>query len=147
MAIHCLIVSRYHIVYDGIVDIVLLPSITGQLGILENHVRLYTKLQNGIITLKTEGGDLFFTSTGGIAEVKPDQVRVLVDSSENIDDIDYERAEEARNRAVEMMAGIPSHSSSEFMKAMMLMKKSTMRMNAYRKLGRRRPSSKAIKRH
>lgn len=146
MAIHCLIVSRYNIVYDGIVDMVLLPSITGQLGILENHARLYTKLQNGIITLKTEGEDLFFTSTGGIAEVKPDQVRVLVDSSENIDDIDYERAEEARNRAVDMMSGIPSHSSSEFMKAMMLMKKSTMRMNAYRRLGRNRPGSKVKKR-
>lgn len=146
MAIRCIIVSRYNIVYDGIVDMVILPGITGQLGVLENHIRMYTKLQSGIITLKTEGDDLFFTSTGGIAEVKPDEVRVLADSSENIDEIDYDRAVQARDRAVKTMSTIQSHSSMEFLKAMMLMKKSTMRINAYRKLHLLRHGSKTLKR-
>lgn len=146
MAIRCIIVSRYNIVYDGIVDMVILPGTTGQLGILENHVRMYTKLQSGIITLKTDGDDLFFTSTGGIAEVKPDEVRVLADSSENIDEIDYDRAVQARDRAMKTMSAIQSHNSMEFFKAMMLMKKSTMRMNAYRKLHLLRHGSKTLKR-
>jgi len=128
--VNCQIVSRYNVVYEGPADLVLLPSVNGQLGILRNHVRMYTKLQPGIITVRLAGEDTFYTATGGIAEVKPDVVRILVDSSENVDEIDVERALEAKKRAEEAMKNAPSRNSTEFMRAMMEMKKSNLRISA-----------------
>ncbi len=138
---HCRIVSRYHTVYDGPADMVLIPSITGQLGVMRNHIRLYTKLANGIITVKLDQENLEFTSTGGIVEVKPDEVRILVDSSENVDEIDLDRAILARQRADEIIHSTASHSSPEFMRALMLMKKSNLRISA----GRNRNLSQGIR--
>ncbi len=136
MAIRCQIISRYKIVFDGMADLVQLPTITGQIGVMEHHVRLYAKLQNGIITVRSGDDEQHFTSTGGIAEVKPTAVWVLADSSENVDDIDLERAEAARNRALNVMQEASSAHSMEFMKAMMRMKKATLRMRAGRKYKR-----------
>jgi len=57
-------------------------------------------------------------------------VRILVDSSENVDEIDVERALEAKKRAEEAMKNAPSRNSTEFMRAMMEMKKSNLRISA-----------------
>ena len=140
---HCQIVSRYNIVYDGPADMVLLPSLNGQLGILRNHVRMYTKLTNGIITVRLGDEEMDFTSTGGIVEVKPDEVRILVDSSENVEEIDLDRAELARKNAEEAMKNAPSKSSTEFMRAWMVMKKANLRISA----GQRRHPNQNISKH
>ncbi len=130
MSIHCLIFSRYNVVYDGEADIVTIPSINGQLGILPHHVSMYTKLTDGIITVKLGGESTDFTATGGFVQVLPGMVRILADSSENVEAIDIERAEAARKRAEEAMKQAPSRESMEFVKALMLWKKSNLRVKA-----------------
>src|SRR5512144_828988 len=99
MPIRCEIVSQDRIVYQGEPDIVVLPGSSGEMGILPNHSPVLTVLQFGVIRVRSKGVEQFFTVSGGVVEVQPDQVTVLADAAENVAEIDTRRAEEARQRA------------------------------------------------
>lgn len=139
MSIRCRIISRYGIVYDGDADTVLLPTIHGQIGILPHHIRMYTKMTNGIITVREGNQTKEFTATGGFVQVTTDEIRILADASEVVDEIDLERAEAARNRAVEAMKQAPSKESPDFLKAMMLFRKSNLRIKAAKRFKQKHP--------
>ena len=125
------IYSRYHVVYEGRSDFAAIPTKSGEVGILENHARMYAKLDNGLIRLKREGEELAFTCTGGILETLPNEVRILVDSSENVEEIDAARAADAVRRAEEAMTQAREHhDSSEFARASALLRRSRLRVNA-----------------
>ena len=63
MPIRCEIVSQDRIVFQGDVDIVILPGADGEMGILPNHSPVLTVLQFGIITLRIKaGGTAFYGS-------------------------------------------------------------------------------------
>lgn len=133
MPLQCLIFSRYNLVYDGNADSVTLPGLNGQITVLPKHITMYAKLQAGIVTVKKDGEANEFTVTGGFVQVLKDQIRILADSSEHVEEIDLERAEAARKRAEAAMKKAPSTESSEFLKAYLLWKKSTVRVKAAQK--------------
>lgn len=56
---------------------VILPSLTGRLGILKNHVPLLTGLDIGVMSLKRKGKVNTFVLTGGVAEIKNNEVIIL----------------------------------------------------------------------
>ena len=69
-------------VFDGSADEVILPSTTGQLGILPGHVSLLTALDFGVLRVR-EGNDWkAIALQGGFAEVESDEVTVLVNAAE-----------------------------------------------------------------
>lgn len=103
--IHCEIVTAERTVFDDHVDMVVAPSIQGQLGILPKHAPLITSLTYGELVLHREGlEDEFIAIGGGFMEVRPDHVTILADSAERAEEIDESRAEEALRRAEELMA-------------------------------------------
>ncbi|MEJ5202750.1 MAG: ATP synthase F1 subunit epsilon, partial [Anaerolineales bacterium] len=107
MPIRCEIVSQDRIVYQGPADIVVLPGADGMMGILPNHSPVLATLQFGVITVRHRGKEQYFTVAGGVVEVQPDQVTVLADAAENVEEINLQRAEEAKRRAEEMMSKTP----------------------------------------
>lgn len=131
MPIRCEIVSQDRVVYSGEADMVILPGGAGDLGILPNHAPLLTTLQYGIITVRSKGEeDQYFTVAGGIAEVQPDQVTVLADAAESVDEIDAERAENARRRAEEALrTGVPKD-TDEYLRLRAALLRSTLRLRA-----------------
>ena len=146
MSIRCRLVSRYGIAYDGNADAVMLPTIHGQVGILPHHIRMYTKMTNGIITVKVGDQTKEFTATGGFVQVTTDEIRILADASEVVDEIDLERAEAARNRALEAMKQAPTKESPDFLKAMMLFRKSSLRIKAAKRFKQKNPVAFSDKR-
>ena len=81
------------------VDMVTLPGIDGQMGILGGHVPLLTTLDIGEIVLH-EGNDTdFIAVSGGVVEVRPNKVTIMADTAEHAEEIDVDRAEAARERA------------------------------------------------
>lgn len=108
MPIHCDIVTQERTVYSADVDAVNLPGSEGRLGILPNHTPLLTTLGFGEVIVRKDGIEEFFAIGGGLAEVQPDKVTVLADSAEHVEEINIRRAEEARARALKLMAeGVP----------------------------------------
>jgi F-type H+-transporting ATPase subunit epsilon len=66
MPIRCEIVSQDRMVFEGDVDIVVLPGADGEMGILPNHAPVLSTLKLGVIKVRRQGQEEIFTVTGGI---------------------------------------------------------------------------------
>src|SRR6476620_6621965 len=106
MTIRCEIVSQDRTVFQGDVDIVVLPGAAGEMGILPHHAPVLTILKDGVIKVRRDGREDLFTVAGGMAEVQPDIVTVLADAAENIEEIDIIRAKAAKKRAEDALANL-----------------------------------------
>jgi F-type H+-transporting ATPase subunit epsilon len=93
------IVTPDGIVYSEDVEMVTLPSVEGELGILPQHVKLMTQLVPGEIIVRRGGRDDFLAVGGGLVEVTGKRVSILTDMAVAADKIDEARVEEARQRA------------------------------------------------
>ena len=81
------------------VDMVVVPGIDGQLGILPHHTPLITALGVGELKVRQGGREQIFGVSGGFVEVRPDRVVVMADLAEHSDEIDEAAAVEARMQA------------------------------------------------
>ena len=95
----------------GEVDMITLPGTSGQMGILRGHAPLLSTLDIGEIVLH-QGGNRVHCRGGGVVEVRPDKVTILADFAESSSEIDEARAEAARARAEELLAGNPRPTSA-----------------------------------
>jgi len=101
------VVSVERSLFEGDVEFIIANGADGELGVLARHAPLMTILKPGPLRIQeTMGGpeELLFVG-GGFLEVLPDRVTVLADVAEHADEISIEKAEEARRRAQERLAG------------------------------------------
>lgn len=101
------VVSVERSLFEGEVEFIIAKGADGELGILARHAPLMTILKPGPLRIQeTYGGEeqVLFVG-GGFMEVLPERVTVLADIAEHADEISIERAEEARRRAQERLAG------------------------------------------
>jgi F-type H+-transporting ATPase subunit epsilon len=86
-------------VYSEDVEMVTLPGVEGQIGILPDHVRLMTQLVPGELIIRKQGHDDFMAVGDGLVEVTSDRVSLVTNMAISVDKIDEAAAEEARQRA------------------------------------------------
>jgi F-type H+-transporting ATPase subunit epsilon len=99
MPLHLEIVTPERRAYADDVDMVTVPGIDGELGILPHHTRLISALGIGELRIKKAGTVESLLIAGGFVEVRPDKVIVMADLAEHTDEIDEAKAVEARRRA------------------------------------------------
>jgi F-type H+-transporting ATPase subunit epsilon len=99
VALQLEIVSPERVAYIDEVDMVVVPGIDGELGILPHHTRLISALGVGELRIKKGGTEQSMLISGGFVEVRPDKVIVLADLAEHSEEIDEARAVEARRQA------------------------------------------------
>jgi len=87
-------------VYSDDVQMVTLPAIEGQVGILPRHVPVLTRIVPGEIIVRKNGRDEFLAIGEGLVEITGDRVAIVTDMAVAAKDIDEARAEEARQRAM-----------------------------------------------
>jgi F-type H+-transporting ATPase subunit epsilon len=133
MPIRCEIVSQDRIVYQGDADIVVVPGESGEMGILPHHAPVLSVLKFGVIRVRTQGQEYFFTVAGGVVEVQPDQVTVLADAAENVEEIDLQRAEVARQKAEEALKTGVGEDPDKYLKIQAALKRSNLRIDAARR--------------
>lgn len=105
MALHLEIVTPDRVVLRSEADLVSLPGVEGDLGILPGHTQLFAALRIGPMHFEWQGKTTYASISGGFAEIAEDNVRILADSAELADEIDVKRAEDARERAEERLKG------------------------------------------
>jgi len=93
------IVTPQATVYSEDVDMVTLPGVEGQMGILPHHVRLMTQLVPGEMIVRKNGQVRFLAVGQGLVEVTGDRVSIVTDMAVATENIDEAKAEEARQRA------------------------------------------------
>lgn len=89
---------------DDNVDMVIAPSVDGEVGILPHHAPLLTLLQIGELRVKKGTDEQSIIIAGGFLEVLNNRVTVLADVAERSEEIDTAAAEQARTRAQEALA-------------------------------------------
>jgi F-type H+-transporting ATPase subunit epsilon len=86
-------------IYSEDVEMVTLPGVEGEMGIYPMHIPLMTQVISGEIIARKAGQDHFLAVGEGFVEITGDRVAVLTDMAIKADDIDEQKAEEARKRA------------------------------------------------
>ena len=115
------VVSVERSLFEGDVEFIVANGADGELGVLARHAPLMTILKPGPLRIQEVFGgpeQVLFVG-GGFLEVLPDRVTVLADVAEQADEISIERAEEARRRAQEKLAGtLTTAEETEFQNAL-----------------------------
>jgi F-type H+-transporting ATPase subunit epsilon len=93
------IVTPEALTYSADVDMVTLPGVEGEMGIFPQHVPLMTQIIPGEIGVRKDGADYFLAVGEGFAEITGDHVAIMTDMAVKAEDIDEQKAEEARQRA------------------------------------------------
>ena len=90
-------------VYSADVEMVTLPAVQGQIGILPQHVRLMTQMVPGEMIVRTRGHDEFMAVGEGLVEVTNTKISIATNMAIAADKIDEAAAEEARQRAADRL--------------------------------------------
>ena len=130
------IVTAERVLFEGEVDVVVVPGADGEIGVLPKHAALMTVLQPGELRYRT-GDSEQFVVTGGFVEVRGDRVSVLADAAEHIDEINMARVEEAIARAQERIA--EQRGDVDLERALSSLRRARVRLNVTRRRRGGRP--------
>lgn len=103
MSLTVRVVAPDKIVWDSNAEEVILPSTTGQLGILTDHAPLLSALDIGVMRVRLGKDWIPIALMGGFAEVENNEVTILVNGAERGETIDKEMAREAFSKAQERL--------------------------------------------
>ena len=113
MPLHLEVITPERKVYEDDVDMVVAPASEGYVGILPHHAPLFTTLGPGEFKVKRGGVEEILAVFGGFMDVRADRVVVLTDAAEPAEEIDASRAQQARDRAQEVLAAGPASAADE----------------------------------
>ena len=115
-------------VYKEEIDSVTIPTSTGEITVLPNHIPLVSKLVPGELKVRRGSDEVFMAVSGGFIEVRHNnQVIILADTAERAEEIDAAKAEEARARATKLI-GKELKDSEKFAQASAILEKSMVRL-------------------
>lgn len=89
--------------FEEEVDMVIVRGVEGDLGIQRGHIPLVTPLAIGRIKIKKEGDTRIAALAGGYIEVGKDKTTIISDAAEWPEEIDLDRAKDAKERAEERL--------------------------------------------
>jgi len=93
------IITPEKVYNEGQVSYLRAPSLDGLFGVQSRHAPAIIAMSIGEIKVTKDGKEFYYATSGGFADIRPENVQLLVETAENITDIDKERAEEAMKRA------------------------------------------------
>ncbi len=109
--------------YDDDVYEVVLPTLDGRIGVMADHMPLFSVVSPGAIAVRKNERDPdsaieYFATYGGAIEVSDNTLKVLVDEAHRPDEINEVEAQEAMERAERMKSEAKDQSSLEHAQAM-----------------------------
>ena len=103
MTLQIRVIAPDKIVWDANAEEVILPSSTGQLGILTKHIPLLTALDIGVMRVRINKEWQPIILLGGFAEVEDNKITILVNGAETIEEIDATEALNNLERATSLL--------------------------------------------
>ena len=92
------------LIWNTAVQEVVLPTTTGQIGLLEGHAPLITALEIGVLRIKVDQTWKPILTLGGLATVKNDQVTILVSGIEEVTKKGYDEVQNILKQATEKLS-------------------------------------------
>jgi F-type H+-transporting ATPase subunit epsilon len=113
------------------VDMVILPGTEGEMGILPRHEPLMSGLKEGVLQIVRGDEREVLAIGGGFVEVRNSHVIIMADVAEQSDEIDVERAEAARRKAIATIENVPETMERE--EALASLRRAEVRLKAARR--------------
>lgn len=126
-----LITPEKQLISDLQVDMVILPALLGEMGILPGHVKTIVQLGMGSLRYKKDGKEEAFAALGGFVEVLNDVVNVFAESASLADEIDEEAEKQKIKAAKESLSN--KDADIDFELAEMEIKQAIARMKVKRR--------------
>lgn len=128
MTLKIRVIAPDRTVWNADAEEVILPSSTGQLGILTGHIPLLTALDIGVMRVRIEKDWIPIVLLGGFAEVENNIITILVNGAEEASEIDIEKARANLEAATLMLA--EAETSKEKIEATQKIRKARARVQA-----------------
>jgi len=109
-------------VYSDSIDSVVIPTTSGEIGVLPGHIPLLTEVDDGELRVTKNGQTEFLVVGGGFAQVEGDRVRVLAEHAINESKIDEKAVEAALQRAEAQIKEAADLDPNEFEKLQSLVR-------------------------
>jgi len=128
MVLNIRVLTPDRVICSTTADEVVLPGLTGQVGILEGHAALITALDTGLLRIKLENKWTPIILCGGLAEVDRNRVTVLVNDVEELVSVELSEATQDLEKAA--LAVENADNSKARLDASLELKKATARVEA-----------------
>ncbi len=119
------------------VDMVVAPGSEGEMGILPRHAALLTTLRPGVLRLKRGAAEETLAVSGGFMQVANNRVLVLADTAERDEEIDEQRAQAARERALRALEEAKRGPAPNIEAARLALRRSLVRLEVAERRRRR----------
>ena len=93
------VITPERVFYEDMVTMVEFNTTEGEIGIYKDHIPLTVIIKPGILTITTKEGIKNAALHSGFAEILQDKITILAEIVEWPEEIDLERAEEAKERS------------------------------------------------
>ena len=113
MALTVRIIAPDKTVWDDQAQEIILPSTTGQLGILSDHAPLLSALDTGVMRIRSDKEWIPIALMGGFVEVEDNEVTILVNGAESGDEIDKDAAGVEFNEAQARLEELQSEENTQ----------------------------------
>ncbi|MBD5781009.1 ATP synthase F1 subunit epsilon [Pelagicoccus sp. NFK12] len=113
MSLQLEIVTPHGKVYDEEIDSVVMPTTSGEVGIMPGHIPLLTEIQAGEIAVSKSGTVDHLAVSKGFAQCIGDKVSILAENAISESDIDESEVEAAMARAQEALKNAKEMSAEE----------------------------------
>lgn len=128
------IITPERITYEGDgIKQATLPTTDGEVTILPNHRSYIASLKPGEVILKRDGEEINLAISGGFIEFHGNELVVLADEAERAEEIDLEKAEEARKRAEELKNKVIATDENEYARVAAALEKELAKIKVVRK--------------
>jgi F-type H+-transporting ATPase subunit epsilon len=94
--------------YEGEAEMLIVPGVSGEIGVLARHAPLVAMLKAGEIRVKSNGEWQAFAAGPGYFKVQQDRALVLVDDAVRAEEIDVEEARREADEARALLEQIDS---------------------------------------
>ena len=136
--IHFQIITPERVVFSEEIDQVSIMTTTGEITVFPQHIPLVSVLQTGELRYKKGGIEYPLAVSGGFVEVRPDNtVVILADTAEHAAEINLERAQTARDKALQIMQDAVKHNDVDYVALQAALERATTRLkigNKYRNI-------------
>jgi len=128
MTLNIRVIAPDRTVWDANAEEVILPSSTGQLGILTGHIPLLTSLDIGVMRVRIDKEWIPIVLLGGFAEIDNNKITILVNGAEEISEINIDIAQENLEEATLKLS--ETSSNKEKIEATQNIRKARARLQA-----------------
>jgi F-type H+-transporting ATPase subunit epsilon len=133
MPIHVELVTQERKVFeDEACDMVVVPAVEGEMGVLPGHAPVLTTMGFGELIIRKGNAEERYAIYGGVVDVRPDKVVILADLAESSFAIDGEKARAARERVQQLVRdGVPEDQNRQ---ALLELRRAELQLKLHNKM-------------